>query len=87
MKQKWNYIRTVLVLCAAFGWWGMLYPEFTLTPETCTVVEEDGTVWDAEKMQAMRNDLYRMILEADEGQIRFKSKLAESRKKWTKKLQ
>lgn len=27
-------IRIVTALCAALGWWGLLYPELTLTPDT-----------------------------------------------------
>ena len=35
----------LLTICAAIGWWGALYPQFTLTRDTCRVVtckEEDG---------------------------------------------
>ena len=87
MKKRWIYIRTVVALCAALGWWGYLYPEFTLTPDTCVVIEEDGTIWDAEMMWEKQGDLYRNILEADGNQIRFKSRLLEMRKKWIEKLQ
>ncbi|MCR5755920.1 MAG: hypothetical protein K6G30_14055 [Acetatifactor sp.] len=86
MKRKKNDIRPILIICVALGWWGMLYPELTLTPQTCVVRQADGTAVDAEKMQAIKKDLYQMILEADRSHIRFKSKLAESRKKWTEKL-
>ena len=87
MKQKWNGTKAVLILCAALGWWGTLYPELTLNSETCVVTEADGTVWDAERMQALGKDLYQMLCKADAERICYKSKLAEVRKKWIKKLQ
>lgn len=65
-------------LCAAIGWWGALYPELTMTPDTYKVVLEDETVWQPEenrKEADLDRDIYRMMLEAEEGQIRYKSRL------------
>ena len=67
---------------AALGWWGLLYPELAMTPDTYRVVYEEtsetgdyihGDVsmveWDADQ------DIYRKILSADRSQLRFRSKL------------
>lgn len=76
MNRKWTGIRIVFGICAAIGWWGMLYPELTMTPDTYTVVWEDEAVQLEENMVEWDSDsdIYRMILEANESQIRFKSR-------------
>lgn len=76
MKKRMA-VRIVACICAAFAWWGMLYPELTLTPDTYVILDEDGAVhrernvveWDFD------NEFYRELLEADSDKIRFKSKL------------
>lgn len=76
MKRKQIGIRIVFSICAALGWWGLLYPELTMTPDTYEVVSEDALEvqedlleWDSEE------DIYWRILETESGRIRFKSKL------------
>lgn len=79
MKRKLSGIRVIGGICAAFCWWGLLYPELTMTPDTYEVFCEDEAViphndmieWDSEE------DIYRMILETEGGRIRFKSRLLE----------
>lgn len=70
-------IRIMIGVCAAYAWWGILYPELTLTPDTYVVVDEDGTVHEAQNMVEwdFNGDIYRVLLEADSDQICFKSKL------------
>lgn len=36
--KRWKELRLVLGICAALGWWGALFPEFTLSPDTCRVI-------------------------------------------------
>ncbi len=77
-KNKWLLsVRIFLGGCAALGWWGLLYPELTMTPSTYRVVDENGTVLESEEMVEwdFDNDIYWDILEADSSQIRFRSKL------------
>lgn len=71
-------LKAAAFICAVFGWWGFLYPELTLTPDTYRVVsgetagdEEEGIRpdWD--------EDIYRELLKAEKGQIRLKSRLFE----------
>lgn len=77
MKRKWTGIRVVFGICAAFGWWGLLYPELTMTPDTYVVVCEDGTVQKEQNMIEwdFDDDIYWTLLSEDSSRIRFKSKL------------
>lgn len=71
-------VHILLCVCAAFGWWGLLYPELTMTPSTYHIVYEDGTVQERENMVEwdFEDDVYWEVLDADRSQIRFKSRLA-----------
>ena len=77
MKKSEIGIRVLCSIFAAFCWWGLLYPEFTMTPDTYEICREDETLignkaeWDSDK------DIYRLFLETDREQIRFKSRLLE----------
>lgn len=42
-KTGWKVITMAICICAAFGWWGVLYPELTMMPDTYRVVREEGT--------------------------------------------
>ncbi|MCM1102453.1 MAG: hypothetical protein NC079_11905 [Clostridium sp.] len=70
-------ISAVLAICAALGWWGALYPEFTLLEGTYGIVyEEDATSGDETSESATdAAALYWNILNADSSRIRFKSRL------------
>lgn len=77
MKKKWFGIRTGLGICAALGWWGLLYPELTLTPDTVKVVCEDLPAESHTQPQTWSFDssLYWNILNAPSDKITFRSKL------------
>lgn len=69
-------MRILISVCAAMGWWGLLYPQLSMTPDTYDIVyeketalQEDPEEWDFD------NDIYRQILEAEDGQVRLRSKL------------
>ncbi len=71
-------ISAVLTLCAVWGWWGALYPEFTLLRGTYSIVSEDASVPNETNMIESETDsreLYWEILGADPSRIRFKSRL------------
>lgn len=70
MKKRLLGIRIAVCVCAAFGWWGALYPELTLTPDTFKVYGEVPT-----QEQLTGAELYRALLEADTGEIHFRSRL------------
>lgn len=84
-KTEWKVIKAVVCVCAALGWWGVLYPELTMMPDTYRIVKEDqtsqeqkisqeSTEWDFDR------DIYFEILQAPAGQVRFKSRLLMSLK-------
>lgn len=77
MKKKWLGIRIITGLCAALGWWGLLYPELTLTPDTVRVTggseEDTGNTLPLE--WSFDSSLYLDLLNADSGQISFRSRL------------
>lgn len=98
-KGDWQtHVQILMTLCALWGWWGMLYPEFTLTEDTYRVVYEtvDAEQSDsAEKISAVGQngadagsveesprELYRRLLHAPKGQVRFRSKLLMQLQKW-----
>ena len=81
----------VLTGCAALGWWGALYPQFTLLSGTYGIICEEnieesvpGNAVDAEKEEVFseerepdKRELYWRILDADRSQIRVKSRILE----------
>lgn len=70
MKNFWAKIKIAICVCAAFGWWGVLYPELVLTADTCKICSEQ------EKQGYFEGqDIYWKLLEADRGEIRFRSRL------------
>ena len=77
MKRKWIGIRIILSLCAALGWWGLLYPELTLTPDTIKIVEEneDGEISDLPWEWSFDSELYQELLNADRDSITLRSRL------------
>lgn len=69
---------TVLAICAAIGWWGALYPQFTLLDDTYRIVSEEevaNTDTDVLESELDKSRLYWSILDADCDRIRFKSRL------------
>lgn len=75
---KKRVLSAALMLCAAFGWWGALYPQFTLLQGTYEIVCEEGadvSAGYAEEAEADGSELYWNILNADSSRIRFKSRL------------
>ena len=77
MKKKWTGIKLVMGICAALGWWGVLYPEFAMTPDTYVVTgTEEGKPSETQKW-SFDSEIYWEILNADSDQISFKSRLFE----------
>ncbi len=77
MKNKWFGFRIIIGLCAALGWWGLLYPELTLTPDTVkiSVENEEGELSALPLKWSFENNLYLDLLNAESGQISFRSRL------------
>lgn len=77
MKKKWLGIRMSIGICAALGWWGLLYPELTLTPDTVKVIQlsEDGESLTLSQEWSFDSNLYWDIINAGSDRITFRSKL------------
>ena len=77
MKKKMIAFRACLTTCAAIGWWGLLYPELVLTPDTVEVYEvnEQQEFTPIPLEWSFESDLYQRLLTANRDQITFRSKL------------
>lgn len=77
IKNIKNGIRILTAMCAALGWWGLLYPELTLTPETVRIVSEETSGDEPSDRQDKRtgDSLYLELLGTAPGNIRFRSRL------------
>ncbi len=77
MKKRWIGIRAAAGLCAALGWWGLLYPELALTPDTVRVFQEaeDGTLQEMDADWDFEGSLYTGLLHSDRRNITFRSRL------------
>jgi len=80
MKKIVSGLRIGVCICAVMGWWGVLYPELCMTPDTYQIVWEDGTVQNVSEVVELgsESDIYYKILASDRSQIRFRSKLLET---------
>lgn len=77
MKKSEIGIRVLGGICAVFCWWGLLYPELTMTPDTYKVYWEETALAADREAQDFEKDIYRIFLETDREKIRFKSRLLE----------
>jgi len=78
MKKKFISLRIIVGMCATLGWWGLIYPELVLTPNTVKVVSEaDGEEKDAAGEQELDSELFWELMEAERGSIRVRSRLLE----------
>lgn len=76
MKKIKDIIRITALLCAMYGWWGLLYPEFTLTADTVKIICEDETGEElSEEEIEIDSSLYLDLLNAGGKNIRFRSRL------------
>lgn len=71
-------IRAALCVCLCVCWWGLLYPELLVNPDTCRVVDEEtGEEILTQAGQRSAGLLYQALLEADRSQVRYRSRLLE----------
>lgn len=73
IKNKINF-RLLVWICAALGWWGIIYPEFTLTSDTCRIVDENGNYVEMDSCLS-GIELYEDILQAGRNNIRPRSRI------------
>ncbi len=90
MKQNRLKIQKICWIVAACGWWGALYPQLTLTPDTYKLVAEETGI-EATQVQAVETteeeleavdaqwdfdrDIYEELFDTKEGKVRLRSKL------------
>lgn len=74
MKKIKQGLRVTAIVCAALGWWGLLYPGLTLTPDTVRIICEDKEI-TADSRQCPNDGLYLDLLGTDRSNIRFRSRL------------
>lgn len=88
MKRKWTGIRVALSISAAICWWGVLYPELTMTSDTYAVVCERSTVQGDEDMVEWNSDkdIYQTLLQSEGSRIHFRSKLLMQIEAWMKQM-
>lgn len=77
MKKKRLEMRVILCMCAAMGWWGMLYPQLSMTKDTYKIIYEDETVQESveEEEWDFDSDIFEKIMKAEDGKVRVRSKL------------
>lgn len=81
--MKKNILSVILTICSVLGWWGALYPQFTLLEGTYSVVCEEETMQAGDDMvecELDKEELYWEIMSADRSCIRMKSRLLEDLK-------
>lgn len=77
MKNRMR-IKAAVCACLYMCWWGLLYPEIVINPDTCRVVDEEtGEELLAQAGQMSAGLLYQALLGADRDQIRYRSRLLE----------
>ena len=76
MKKKWLGIRMLVGLCAALGWWGLIYPELTMTPDTVVLrLSDDGGIMREQSLEwDFDSSLYRDLLNAGPQKITYRSR-------------
>ena len=74
--KKWLGIRITTGICAALGWWGLLYPQLALTPDTVSVISEteDGGFEEQSIKWDFDGSLYLDLLNAGPDKITFRFK-------------
>lgn len=75
MKKKWTGFRIIVSMCAALGWWGLLYPELALTPDTVKICAEEDSQNSLPLEVDSPGELYLNLLNGGKNSITFRSKL------------
>lgn len=68
-----------LLAVLSAGWWGILYPNLSMTEETFQAVDEDGQKDDT----VSGTEGFFAILEAEPGQLVIKSRAVDAILKWS----
>lgn len=74
--KNWGYLAIITLL-----WWGVIYPEFSITGDNCRIVDENGTVYECEISD---RELAEEVMNADANDILIKSRFWELLKEWSR---
>lgn len=77
MKKKEIFIRKSLLVLAAWGFFGLFYPELSLLEDTCRIVYENKAGKEEEIVIEPGSELYYKLLSAKPEEIKIKSRLWE----------
>lgn len=79
MKQLANTFIGLASFLLTFGFWGLVFPEFTFTTDTVTIISEDGTVLSDEDYANFQNEhhIYYEIGTSAPDKIQVKSRVLE----------
>lgn len=77
MRKKRIGFQIVISICAVLGWWGFLYPELILTPDTVSIRQENenGGLSAPSEDWDLDGSLYLDLLNAGRDRITFRSRL------------
>lgn len=77
MKKRRIGFQIIISMCAMLGWWGFLYPELVLTPDTLDIkaVDENGGLSALPDDWEPDGSLYLDIVSAGRDKITFRSRL------------
>ncbi len=78
MTKKLVMIKKGLVVLAAAGFLGFLYPELCMLEETCRVVYYDAEKTQKDIVIPCGSELYYQLLQAEPEEIKIKSRLWEA---------
>ena len=89
MKKMVFYVKQCFFVLAACLMWGLFFPDFALTPDTCKVIYEDGEgvaleEWIGEEIGG--SEMFYRLLQAEPEDIRIKSRLAETFEAFWKRI-
>lgn len=74
--KKWSYLAIITLL-----WWGVLYPEFSLTADNCRIVDENGVVYEYEIPYGA---LAEEVMNADTDRVVIKSRFFALLEEWSR---
>ncbi len=88
MNSKWQGAKIAVLLSVVIGWWGLWYPELATEAEVYAIVMEDGTVQSVSEVIEceLSGYTYMDLMEADNSQIQFRSKMLMKLEEYLKKV-
>lgn len=79
MKRFFNILVGTASYLLAFGFWGLVFPEYTFTSDTVTITAEDGTELSDEEFRNYQSEhhIYYEIGTSAPDRVHVKSRLFE----------